>query len=64
MECIFSIFELISVYFQMIKSECQVKKNEHFLHLFTFNLSSNFAKAADFYSGGIENLVERLEVVD
>ena len=33
MECIFSFLQLISFYFQTIKMECQVKKNEHFRHL-------------------------------
>ena len=70
MEYICSFFRLISIYFQMIKMECHVKKNEHFRHfLFAFNQGSKTAKAADFYSGefyqrGIDNLVERLEVVN
>ena len=42
MECIFSFFDLISFYFQIIKMECQAKKNGHFqyLFLFAFNQSS------------------------
>ena len=49
--------------------ESKVKKNEHFWHLlFAFNQGYNATKAADFYSGdfvqrGIENHVERWEVL-
>ena len=50
-------------YFQIIKMECQVKKNEHFWHLlFAFNQGSKTTKAADLYQG-IENLVEHCEEV-
>ena len=50
------------MYFQIIKLECQVTKNEHFDTFFAFNQGSNFAKAADLYSGdsyqqGIKNLL-------
>ena len=44
-------FELISVYCQIFKMTCQVKKNEHLQHLiFAFNQCSKAAKAADLYS--------------
>ena len=44
---VFKYFELISVYFQPIKMECQVEKNEHFLYLlFTFKQGSKATKAA------------------
>ena len=53
---------LISVYIQIIKIECQVKKNEHFRHLlFAFNKGSKAAdfNSGDFYQKGIKNLVKR-----
>ena len=59
----FFFFELISVYLHIIKMECQVKKNERFLHLFSSNQSSKAAKAAGFYQRGIENLVKCWETV-
>ena len=39
---------LISIYFQIIKMECQVKKTEHFRHLllFALNQGSKAAKVA------------------
>ena len=44
--------------------ECQVKKNEHFLHLyFCLQSRSKAAKAADFDQRGIKNLVERWEEI-
>ena len=52
----------MSVYLQIIKLECHVKKNVHFRH-FAFNQSSKAGKTADFYSSdfyqrGIENHFE------
>ena len=38
----FNLIELISVYFHIIKAECQVRRNKHFqqLLLFAFNQGS------------------------
>lgn len=38
----FLLFELIYVNFQIIKMECQVKKNEHFRHLFLLAFNQGF----------------------